>query len=343
MLDDLKLIHERDQQDALGVAQKQWEQLKYDFGITIESKNNISNVIVGGMGGSALAATMVTSWPKLGIPYEVVRDYDLPGYAGENTLFIASSYSGNTEEAVELLNKAIEKKCEIVVIAAGGELQKIANDKNLPLYKLPENYQPRMAVFYNFAALIQIFESLNLVPSGTLNELQVTADWLAEQTKYWTPDVHTKDNQAKQLALEIAGKSPVIYTGSYLGPAGYKWKINFNENSKNVAWYNQIPEFNHNEFLGWSSHPIDKPYCVIDLRSEFEHPRIQKRFEVTERLLSGKRPAPEIVYSQGDTPLKALLWIIMLGDFVSIYLAFLNGLNPSPVELITKLKESLKD
>ncbi len=343
MLDDLKYIHERDQQDALGVAEKQWQQLKYDFGIDCKVNEPISNVIIGGMGGSALAATLISSWPKLNVPLQVVRNYDLPGYAKKNTLFIASSYSGNTEETVEALNKASENNCQIVVIAAGGELGKIAEERNYPLYKIPPNYQPRMAVFYNFAALIQIFESIELISKGSTTELTNTANWLEEQTKSWTPDVHSKDNLAKQLALEIVGKSVVVYSGPFLAPVGYKWKINFNENSKNVAWCNQIPEFNHNEFLGWSSHPVDKPYAVIDLRSEFEHPRIQKRFEITERLLSGKRPSPEVINSVGDTELKALMWTILLGDFVSIYLAFLNGLNPSPVDLITKLKDALKE
>jgi len=114
-----------------------------------------------------------------------------------------------------------------------------------------------------------------------------------------------------------------------------------NENAKNVAWCNQLPEFNHNEFIGWSSHPIDKPYAVVELRSMLEHPRVQKRFEVTNRLLSGKRPAAEVVTVKGDTLIQQLLWAACLGDFVSLYVAFLNGLNPTPVDLVETFKAAL--
>jgi glucose/mannose-6-phosphate isomerase len=124
-------------------------------------------------------------------------------------------------------------------------------------------------------------------------------------------------------------------------PAAYKWKIGANENAKQVAWCGQIPEFNHNEFIGWSSHPVDKPYAVVDLRSNLEHPRVQKRFEVTERLLSGKRPAPHIVTVQGENILEELLWALAYGDFVTLYLAFLNGVDPAPVDLVEKFKKEL--
>jgi glucose/mannose-6-phosphate isomerase len=145
------------------------------------------------------------------------------------------------------------------------------------------------------------------------------------------------------MALEVIGKSAVIYAGSKFYPAAYKWKISLNENAKNVAWCNVIPEFNHNEFLGWSSHPVDKPYTIIDLRSNLEHPRIQKRFEVSDRLLSGRRPAAHVVEPQGKTLLEQLVWTTAFGDFVSLYTALLNGLNPTPVDLIEKMKKSLED
>ncbi|HET9173958.1 MAG TPA: SIS domain-containing protein, partial [Candidatus Saccharimonadales bacterium] len=126
-------------------------------------------------------------------------------------------------------------------------------------------------------------------------------------------------------------------------PAAYKWKISFNENGKHVAWWNQYPEFNHNEFMGWTEQPVDKPYTVIDLRSSLEHPRIQKRFEVSERLLSGRRPAPIVVNAEGNTLLEQLLWVITLGDFTTIYTALASGINPAPVDLIEKFKKSLDD
>ncbi|CAN5636287.1 bifunctional phosphoglucose/phosphomannose isomerase [soil metagenome] len=346
MLDDLKYIHEKDAQDALGVAEKQWQQLQHDFsGVELSGLNydKVQNIIVAGMGGSALAATLLSGWPKLNKPFEVVRQYTLPASAGAETLFIASSYSGNTEETLEALHQAESRKCQIVVIAAGGALEARAAEKEYPYFKIPGGLQPRMAVFYNFAALVQLLEPSGFIGTKKIHELRETADWLGEETKAFLPTVPSSDNKAKQIALECMGKSPVIYAGPELFPAAYKWKINFNENSKNVAWCGQYPEFNHNEFLGWTSHPTHKPYAVIDLRSSLEHKRVQKRFEVTERLLSGKRPAPEIIEVQGETPLKQLLWAVCLGDFVSLYLALLNGLNPTPVDLIEKFKKALDE
>lgn len=339
MLDDLKYIHSKDKSDALGVASAQWQQLVQRFEVSWAT-SNIENVVVAGMGGSALAASFVTSWPKVRVPFEVVRDYDIPPYVSEKTLFIASSYSGNTEETLSALKQAEVAKAQIAIISAGGALADIADKKEYPFYRLPGDYQPRMAVFYNFAALIQLLVDIQLVDASVVDELKQTSEFLAKESKNWGADIATTNNQAKQIALEMVGKSPVIY-GGILAPATYKWKTNFNENSKNVAWCNQFPEFNHNEFLGWTSHPVDKPYAPVFLQSSFDNQQVAKRFEISAKLLSGKMPAPLIVEAKGATLPEQLFYTITLGDFVSIYLAFLNGLDPSPVDLIKKLKSEL--
>ena len=342
MLDDLKYIYERDAQDALGIAEKQWQQLGHEFEISnMEFRRDIYNVVVAGMGGSALAATIIQSWPQIMVPIEVVRNYDLPGSVNDKTLFVASSYSGNTEETLAALKQAEERGCQIVVIAAGGTLVTRAEEEHYPLFKLPAGLQPRMAVFYNLAALVQLLESTGLIGEGKTTELHKAADWLKDQIAAWLPTVPAKDNRAKQIALELVGKSVVVYGGPKLYPAAYKWKISFNENAKHIAWTNQYSEFNHNEMLGWTKQPVDKPYAVVELRSQLEHPRIQKRFEVTQRLLSGLRPEPIVVEAEGQTLLEQLLWTITLGDFTSLYLALLNNLNPTPVELIEKFKLAL--
>lgn len=344
MLDDLKYIHQKDAQDALGVVEKQWQQLQHEYNapeLEELDKNPIKNIVVAGMGGSALAANMLSAWPKTTVPFEIVRNYDIPHYVDASTLFIASSYSGNTEETLATLHEAESRGARIVVIAAGGKLAAQAQDKNYPLYKLPPDFQPRMAVFYNFAALVQLLQSAGLIGPDKVNELKKAGEWLSKQIDSWKADVPAKDNQAKKIALDIVGKSPVIYGGSLLAPAAYKWKINFNENAKNVAWCNYFPEFNHNEFLGWTSHPVDKPYVIIELRSSFEHPQVKKRFDVTNKLLSGQWPHPIEIEAKGETELEQLLWTIALGDTVSIYLSLLNGLNPTPVDMIEKLKKEL--
>jgi glucose/mannose-6-phosphate isomerase len=347
MLDDLKYIHNKDAQDALGIAGKQAGQYTHTFGFTWKPPHEIHEVIVAGMGGSGLGAKAYRTVPGLDVPFEVIQSYDLPERVHKNMLLICSSYSGNTEETISVLKAALDEdsllpRPMIIVIAAGGQLLNMAHQHGLPFVQIPGGFQPRHTFGYQYRALAEIMEQSPLVDSF-LPLLEKAAATLSENIPFWRPDVPTKDNYAKQLALELMGKSPVIYAGPLLFPAAYKWKISFNENAKNVAWCNQYPEFNHNEFIGWTSHPVDKPYAVIELRSSFEHERIQKRFAVSESLLSGKRPAPIIVEAQGDTILQHLLWTVALGDFVSLYLALLNGLNPTPVDLIEKFKESLKN
>lgn len=345
MLDDLKYIHDRDAQDALGIAEKQWQQYQYSFGFVWQPPYPIHEVIVAGMGGSGLAAKAYQVAGDLQIPFVVVQDYSLPDRAGENTLLICSSYSGNTEEVLSVLDEALDNERSnprpmIVVIASGGELLSRAKELNLPYLELPNGYQPRFTFGYQYRALVELFAQTSLA-DGEVAQLEEAADWLKGQMADWTAVVPVARNPVKQLAQELMGRSPVVYAGPLLAPAAYKWKISFNENAKNVAWYNILPEFNHNEFLGWTSHPVDKPYVVIDLRSVLEHPRVRKRFEVTDRLLSGQRPAAHVINAQGETLIQQLLWTIAYGDFVSLYLALLNGLNPSPVDLIEKLKGEL--
>jgi glucose/mannose-6-phosphate isomerase len=341
MLDDLKLIHERDAQDALGVVGKQWQQLRHDFGVAEPQFTDISNIVLAGMGGSAWPAVYLNTWGDPSVPFEIVRNYELPAYVGKNTLFISSSYSGNTEETLAALTAAEERGAHIVVIAAGGKLAELAAAKQHTFYSIPGGIQPRMSSFYFLVALVQLLEPLELIPKGKLAELQAAADWLKDQITTWGPEIPTAKNPAKQLALELMGKSIVVYSGPKLFPAANKFKICLNENAKNVAWVNQYPEFNHNEFIGWSGQPVDKPYAVVEIRSNLEHERIQKRFVVSERLLSGKRPAPEVITPQGETHLQQLLWTSNFCDFVSVYVALLNGINPTPVDLVEKLKELL--
>lgn len=341
MLDDLKMIHERDADDALGVTAKESAQLRQDFTFTPALKtDHIYNIVFAGMGGSALAALCVPTWPKTSEPFELVRGYDIPDYVDKDTLFIASSYSGNTEETIEALENAAAKDAQIVVIAGGGKLAQIARDKGYPLAILPAVPQPRFAVFYSFKALVTLLSQVG-VASADMTEFEKAADFLDQASQTWLPTVPVSKNSAKSLAQECIGRSIVIYAGPKLAPAAYKWKISFNENAKQIAWWNQFPEFNHNEFLGWTKQPEQKPYVVIDLRSKLERGRVQKRFDITERLLSGLRPAPHVIEAQGQNELQQMLWAIMLGDFVTIYTALLSGQNPAPVDLIEKFKVAM--
>ena len=341
MLDDLKLIHHRDGQDALGIAEKQYRQLELQF--ELESLSGpFRNVVVAGMGGSALAAQLLYAGLPPRLPVIICRGYNLPGFAGPETLFIASSYSGNTEETLSALAEAEERKAVIAAVTAGGRLAEIARQKRYVLADMPAGLQPRHATLAGFKALATILIKAGLADEEPVDrQLREAADFLRKAVEWWRPDVPTEHNHPKQIALELAGKSVVLYAGPQMSAAAYKWKISLNENAKNIAWWNQLPEFNHNEFIGWSSHPEQKPYTVINLRSGFEHERVQKRFELTERLLSGCMPAPINIEGQGENVLQQLLWHVAFGDFASIYLAVLNGLDPTPVDLIERFKKEL--
>lgn len=341
VLDDQQYIAQHDPQDALGFAEKQPEQLTYNFELSqTQFSNPVQQVVFAGMGGSSLIAEFVRTWPDLAVPFVVAKEYNLPTFVNQNTLVICGSYSGNTEETLAALDEAEAKGAMIAIIAHGGKLVERAKSGNYPLALLPECPQPRTSVFYAYRALAELLVAAK-VTDASVEELEQLVEPLEAATKTWRADVPEAANYAKQLAEQLVGKTPIIYGGPLTFGAAYKWKIGTNENAKNTAWCNMLPEFNHNEFIGWSSHPIEKPFAVIDLVSSFEHPRVLKRFEVTDRLLSGKRPKAITVEAQGKTVLEHLLYLVLLGDFATTYLALLNGVNPTPVDLVEKFKKEL--
>lgn len=342
MLDDLALIHEKDVQDALGIAEKQWQQLGHVFELDSFSFQP-ENIVFSGMGGSALSAQLAIDWPNINLPFVISRDYSVPSFVSDKTLFIASSYSGNTEETLASLAEAESRNANIVVISAGGKLTEIAQTKGYPLLVLPKVIQPRYSTMCSFRALIKIFECCGLVGPEHIDMLAQATLFIKNASLAWRPDVPTKENATKKLALDIVGKNIVIYGGPKTFSAAYKWKISFNENAKNVAWLGVYPEFNHNEFMGWTGHPFEKHYAIIDLLSSLENERIIKRFGLSAKLLSGRRPAPYTVEAVGKNDLEQLLWLSVFGDFVSIYLAILNGDNPTPIDLVEKFKKQLND
>jgi glucose/mannose-6-phosphate isomerase len=342
MLDDENVIKQRDPQDALGFEAKQPEQLAHDFGIAHSATfKPVANVVFAGMGGSSLVAELAKTWPALHVPFVISKEYRLPSFVNEQTLVIVASYSGNTEETLEALDEARQKGAQIAAIAHGGKLVERAHEHEDVLAIVPECTQPRTAVFYMYRALTEILIAAKLAPESSIGELEALVQPLEQATNAWKTDMPSGHNLAKQLAQRMAGKTSIIYGGPLMYPAAYKWKIDVNESAKNTAWCNFLPEFNHNEFLGWSSHPVEKPFAVIDLLSSFEHPRVQKRFEVTDRLLSGMRPASINVEAKGASVLEHMLYLVLLGDFATTYLAFLNGVNPTPVDLVEKFKKEM--
>jgi glucose/mannose-6-phosphate isomerase len=227
-----------------------------------------------------------------------------------------------------------------VAIASGGKLLDIARERNFPLVQLFKVPQPRYSSIIQLRAITKILEHYS-VTSGAYDAIAALTEPVSELIAGATPDICTTDNPAKQLALACVGKTPIIYASHQFASVAFKWKISFNENAKNTSWWNELPEFSHNEFIGWSSHPIEKPFAIIDLRSSFDSPRINQRFELSTKLLSGQRPEPHEVWLHGDSVLCQMICGFILGDIVSIYLGFLNGVNPTPVELVERLKAEL--
>lgn len=342
IIDDLNALRDRDPSGALGVMGDSAAQITWEAVIQQPDDGGFrpQKIVLAGMGGSAQPGKLAKAWLNLQQPFDVVSTYKLPAWVDERTLVICSSYSGNTEETISCLNDAQDRGARVVVMASGGSLIDIAVEHGLPYVQLLKVPQPRYSAIVQLRAIAQIFEHYDIA-EGIYHEIERIKDNVSEMTGQLAPTVPTVDNPAKQLALNCVGKTPIIYASSLFAPVAFKWKISFNENSKNTAWWNELPEFSHNEFVGWSSHPIEKPFTVISLRSDLDHPRIKKRFDITERMLSGLRPESHNVQLHGDSVLCQMVCGFIMADYVSIYLGILNGVDPTPVELVERFKKEL--
>lgn len=345
ILDDFNVLAQKDPSGALKLIGEQYKQLLFEARIWNPEHDDreIRNIVFTGMGGSALAALVAKTVldGELTIPFDIVRGYDLPAYVNRHTLVIASSYSGNTEETLTALAQAEKKGAQLAVIASGGKLTDEAASYNIAHITVPTGLQPRMATLYSLKSLFVILNNFGIIGPEKQHQLESMSDWLGEESQNWSAETPTEDNYAKQIALDSVGKIQMFYGGPLTGALAYKWKISWNETAKNVAFYNVYPEFNHNEFMGWTSHPVEKPFAVFDLVSPLERRRIKQRFELSDRLLSGKRPQAKTVELRGDSLLAQLVWGSILADFASTYTAILNGVDPVPVVLIEKLKQEL--
>lgn len=344
MLDDISVINQRDPSGALAAVLGLPEQAKFEPLLEGETRQlDISSVVFAGMGGSALAADMVKALLKsqINVPIEVVKGYDLPGYVGPTTLVVALSHSGNTEETLSCYDQARQAGAMTAVMATGGKLFAWAEEDGILRSRVPGGAQPRMSTVYHLRVLLKILQYFNLADNTIFNEVAESADWLAYWLNEWVADRPTEHNYAKQLAEQTVGKTALFYGGELTAPIAYKWKISWNETAKNVSFYNQYPEFSHNEFMGWTSHPVEKPFAVFDIHSSEERPRIAERMELTDRMLSGRRPKAGVITLVGETLVQQYLWGLALADMTSIYGAILNGVDPTPVDMIEKFKASL--
>jgi glucose/mannose-6-phosphate isomerase len=223
-------------------------------------------------------------------------------------------------------------------VASGGSILEIARRDELPFFELPSVPQGRYGVLYGVRAWAQLMDTLNLT-SGLVVELVHSGHSVAVDASEWLPSVPTKDNVAKQIASDVLGRGIVIYGGLSLAAVAMKWKVDFNENSKNLAFWNVLPEMNHNELSGWTK-PQDHGMKVIELLSDLDNPQVIKRFEVMNSLLSN-RFAPITIDVKGDTRSEQMVWAFMLGSYASAYLGILNQTDIGALPLVSKLKQRL--
>jgi glucose/mannose-6-phosphate isomerase len=301
-------------------------------------------VVILGIGGSAIGGDLLRGYSEaeIKIPFTVNRNYDIPAFVGPETLVIASSYSGNTEETLNAYEQAKARGAQMMAISTGGELEARAQRDGVPFAKIPGGLSPRAALGYSFIPLMVILSRLGLI-SDKGAEFRDMVDLLKAERGRLGREVPAADNPAKQLAERLHGKLPLFY-GAYpwSSVVAYRWKGQMNENGKNLAFTNAFPELNHNETVGWE-HPdsLTREVEVVLLRDRGDLPKVQRRFEVTSEIMRPHASGISEVWSRGDSTLARMFSLIFFGDFVSYYLALLNGIDPTPVKVIDYPKGQL--
>lgn len=308
-------------------------------------KYTFSKIIFAGLGGSAIGADLVRSYLyfESKIPIAVCRDYELPAYVDSSTLVFISSYSGNTEEALNVYKDALKKCGLIISISSGGALSEYAKNDKVTFIQIPKGLPPRCALGYLSIIPLCILAKLNLIKDVSLcihQLIQVLEDL---RNKSLNPHIGQKDNIAKYVAAKIFNKFVVIYSNAiHFDVCATRLRCQLNENSKTLASSNLFPEMNHNEITGWQNpKKLFKKFVVVMLRDKDTYARIVKRMDVTSDIL--KKEGIEVleIWSRGEDLLSRIFSLIYIGDFISYYLAILYGVDPTPVERIAYLKKEL--
>lgn len=301
-----------------------------------------SSVVVCGMGGSAIGADLVLAClPDLGVPAVVVRGYELPGWADRDTLVVAVSYSGETEEALACASQARARDCVPVCVSSGGTLAAFAEAEGVPLVTVPGGGQPRAAVGSLSMSLLATLEACGLCPEQSA-DVAAAAERLEADDGVLGPQSPEEVNPAKQLARRLQHRLTVVYGAGPTVPVARRWKGQLNENAKAPAFFNELPELNHNELMGWTSLPtVTASTTAVLLQDPSVDARLAQRVELTIREYETIGVATELVAARGDSPLARLFSLVQLGDYVSCYLAVLYDVDPTPVDAIQTFKASL--
>jgi glucose/mannose-6-phosphate isomerase len=301
------------------------------------------HLVVCGMGGSAIGGDLLAGYlaPAFPIPIAIVRGYEVPGFVGPRSVVIAVSYSGTTEETLTAVAHAERAGAVVFAIASGGTLAQAAKRAGVVV---PGGLAPRAALGYLMLPALAALERWELA-EPCAKDVEEAAHVLEEIAAECGPDVPTLRNPAKRLAEQLAGRIPAVYAASPgLEAAARRWKCQFNENSKTLATWATFPELNHNETVGWGAPAaLAAHFTVVMLLDGTEAPRLARRVRLTSDLALGPAAGVHEVRARGKGRLSRLLSLVLIGDLVSIYLAYLRGVDPAPVEIIDAIKQGLHE
>ncbi len=303
----------------------------------------VDRVVILGMGGSAIGGGLVAglALTEAKSPIIVRRDYELPRFTNANTLVIASSYSGNTEETLTAFKQALKTEAKKLVITTGGKLKNMAQGNDIPIFSFDYKAQPRAALPYSVMPILCFLQRLGFIgnKSKDVNEAVSVLQQLSLEIK---EDVPQPQNPAKQLASRLYNHLPVVYGADITSEVAHRWKTQLNENSKAWAFYEVFPELNHNAVVGYQfPKDLATRIVVVMLGSTRLPEQIKLRYQITCQLLERTRVSYQIVNGQGKYPLSQIMSLVLFGDYTSYYLAMLYKTDPTPVKAIDFLKEKL--
>ena len=351
-LDDLQMMNQLDTQNMLGEIDDLPAQLEkaWELGQTqpLPEKTRIRQVIISGMGGSAIAADLLSAYiaPSCPIPIIVHRDYGLPAWArGPETLMIASSHSGNTEETLDAFNVGLQNECRQIVIVTGGKLAELATQAKIPLWKFEHQGQPRAAVGFSFGLMLAVFARLGLVdvPKILTTVVATTVEAMKKQQVTLHADVPATDNPAKRLAGQLVGRWVNVYGSGCLAPVARRWKGQVNEIAKAGAGFEILPEADHNALAGLlNPADIQSRTKTLFLRAPSDHPRNHLRLDLTRQGFMVEGLNTDVYEAQGETPLAHIWTTLHFGDYMAYYLAMAYGTDPTPVEELENFKAAMQ-
>jgi glucose/mannose-6-phosphate isomerase len=328
-------------EDILGLPDQLRDALWRVESAGLEAHDAPGGLIVAGMGGSAIGGALARAalGDRASRPIVLARGYELPAWATPDTTILCASYSGNTEETLAAYEAAGALGARRIVATTGGKLAESARGDGVAVIPLPGGFQPRAAVAYS---LVVALEVAGICGAGDRlhAEIDVAAAHAEQLVDEWGPD-GADDSLAKTLARGLHGTVPQIAGAGLTAPIAYRWKTQFNENAKTPCFAHELPELDHNEIVGWHGARELGRFSAVFLDDSDLHPRVRQRIELTRGLIAAEAAATYRVESVGGNPTERLVSLVLLGDLVSLYVAVLRGVDPTPVELIDRLKSAL--